>query len=67
MKRFLAPLLAAVVAASIAVAAQSAAPTIAVEAVNALTLPDDIYLGEVESWRVQKFILRAPESRTSAR
>ena len=47
MNRLLSPLLAAFAAASIAVAAQSAAPAIAVEAVNALTLPDDIYLGEV--------------------
>jgi len=47
MKRLLSPLLAACVAASISVAAQSPTPAIAVEAVNALTLPDDIYLGEV--------------------
>ena len=47
MKLFIPPLLATFVVASISIAAQSATPTITVEAANALTLPDDIYLGEV--------------------
>jgi hypothetical protein len=47
MKRLISPVLAAVAAASLSVAAQSAAPAIAIDAANALTLPDDTYLGEV--------------------
>ena len=46
--RLLMPLLlAAFLAASISGAAQSPAPPITIEAANAVTLPDDIYLGEV--------------------
>src|SRR4051812_28109152 len=47
MKLFIRALVAAVAAAAVSVLAQSAAPAITIEAANALTLPDDIYLGEV--------------------
>src|SRR6516162_2207369 len=48
MKRFLTSSVAAVLFVSLVVAAQNAAPEIAFDsAANALTLPDDIYLGEV--------------------
>src|SRR4051812_35657897 len=47
MNHFLRSLVAAFAAASISVAAQSAPPVITFEAANALTLPGDIYLGEV--------------------
>ena len=48
MKRFLTSSIAAVLFVSLVVAAQNAAPEIAFDsAANALTLPDDIYLGEV--------------------
>ena len=47
MTLFIRALVAALVAATISVAAQSAAPAITIEAANALTLPDDLYLGEV--------------------
>jgi hypothetical protein len=29
--------------------------------------PNEIVLGEIESWRVQKFILQSPPARTSTR
>src|SRR6266540_1687194 len=47
MKRFIPALLVAFVAASIAAGAQNAAPALNFDAANPLTLPDDIYLGEV--------------------
>ncbi|HKE84625.1 MAG TPA: peptidyl-alpha-hydroxyglycine alpha-amidating lyase family protein [Vicinamibacterales bacterium] len=47
MTRFLSALTVAFVAATIAIAAQNAAPALTFDAANPLTLPDDIYLGEV--------------------
>src|SRR5215471_5364536 len=47
MTRFTSALMVAFVAASISIVAQNAAPSLGFEAVNPLTLPDDIYLGEV--------------------
>ena len=47
MTRFITAHLVAVVAASISIAAQNAVPALAFDASNALTLPDDVYLGEV--------------------
>jgi DNA-binding beta-propeller fold protein YncE len=47
MKRHLLLLLAATVLAAVPAAAQVAAPEIAFDSANPLTLPDDIYLGEV--------------------
>src|ERR1041385_6679825 len=47
MTRFITALLVACVAASIPIAAQNAPPAITFDAANPLTLPDDIYLGEV--------------------
>jgi hypothetical protein len=29
--------------------------------------PNELILGEIESWRVQKYILQTPASRTAAR
>src|SRR5262245_44257724 len=46
MTRFLSALTVAFVAATIAIAAQNAAPALTFDAANPLTLPDDIYLGE---------------------
>lgn len=45
--KLLMAILTACLAAAIPVLAQNAAPTLNVDAANALTLPDDIYLGEV--------------------
>jgi hypothetical protein len=47
MTRFISAVLIAFVAASISIAAQTAAPTLTFESSTPLTLPDDIYLGEV--------------------
>src|ERR1700675_4027877 len=47
MKRHLPLLLAAAMLAAVPAAAQVAAPEIAFDSANPLTLPDDIYLGEV--------------------
>jgi len=47
MKRLISALTVAFVAASISIAAQNATPALTFDAANPLTLPDDIYLGEV--------------------
>jgi hypothetical protein len=47
MKRLLPLLLAASAIAALPAIAQNNAPTINIDAVNALTMPDDVYLGEV--------------------
>src|SRR5262245_14458649 len=47
MRRFLPLLIAAMFIAALRVAAQNAVPEIAFDSANPLTLPDDIYLGEV--------------------
>ena len=47
MARFITALVVAFAAASTAIAAQNAAPALTFDASNPLTLPDDIYLGEV--------------------
>jgi len=47
MRRFLSLLVAAAFLAGLPAAAQNAAPEIAFDALNPLTLPDDIFLGEV--------------------
>ena len=47
MKRLISALTVAFVVASISIGAQNAAPALTFDAANPLTLPDDIYLGEV--------------------